>query len=74
MPETNIDFFEMALVIKHYVQFAFLFVHTVYPGIYLVEANSLDTEAPLLDFDLSITYVIVSSKFYDKLDDFNLNG
>ena len=44
--------------------------------IYLTElqlnkANSSDTEAPFLDLDLSITNGIVSSKIYDKWDDFN---
>ena len=34
-------------------------------------ANSSDTEAPFLDFHLSITNCIVSSKIYDKQDDFN---
>ena len=36
----------------------------------LNKANSFDTEAPFLDFDLSITNDIVSSKMYDKRDDF----
>ena len=44
--------------------------------IYLTElqlnkANSSDTEAPFLDLNLSITNGIVSSKIYDKRDDFN---
>ena len=44
--------------------------------IYLAElqlnkANSSDTEAPFLDLNLSITNGIVSSKIYDKWDDFN---
>ena len=30
-----------------------------------------DTEAPFLDLNLSITNGIVSSKIYDKRDDFN---
>ena len=34
-------------------------------------ANSSDTEAPFLDLNLSITSGIVSSKIYDKRDDFN---
>ena len=34
-------------------------------------ANSSDTEAPLLDLNLSITDGIVSSKIYDQRDDFN---
>ena len=37
----------------------------------LNKANSADTEAPFLDLDLSITNDIVSSKIYDKPDDFN---
>ena len=44
--------------------------------IYLTElqlnkANSSDTEAPVLDLNLSITNGIVSSKIYDKRGDFN---
>ena len=37
----------------------------------LNKANSADTEAPFLDLDLSITNGIVSSKIYDKRDDFD---
>ena len=33
--------------------------------------NFSDTEAPFLDLNLSITNGIVSSKIYDKWDDFN---
>ena len=35
------------------------------------KANPSDTEAPFLDLDLSITNAIVSTKIYDKRDDFN---
>ena len=35
------------------------------------KAKSSDTEAPFLDLNLSITNGIVSSKIYDKRDDFN---
>ena len=35
------------------------------------KANSFDTEAPFLDLNLSTTNGIVSSKIYDKQDDFN---
>ena len=35
------------------------------------KANSSDTEAPFSDLNLSITNGIVSSKIYDKRDDFN---
>ena len=37
----------------------------------LNKANSSETEAPFLDLNLSITNDIVSSKIYDKRDDFN---
>ena len=37
----------------------------------LSKANSSDTEAPFLDLNLSLTNGIVSSKIYDKGDDFN---
>ena len=37
----------------------------------LNKANSSDTEAPFFDLNLSITNGIVSSKIYDKRDDFN---
>ena len=44
----------------------------IYPTeLQLNKANSSDTEAPFLDFNLSITDGIVSSKIYDKQDDFN---
>ena len=38
----------------------------------LNKANSFDTEAVLVDLDLSITNSIVSSKIYNKQDVFNL--
>ena len=37
----------------------------------LNKANSSDTEAPVLDLNLSITNGIFSSKIYDKRDDLN---
>ena len=44
----------------------------IYPTeLQLNKANSSDTEAPFLDLSLSITNGIVSSKIYDKQDDFN---
>ena len=46
-------------------------VGQIYPTeIHLNTANSSDTEAPFLDLNLSITNGIVSSKIYDKRDDF----
>ena len=47
-------------------------VSQIYPTeLQLNNANSSDTEAPFLDLNLSITDGIVSSKIYDKWDDFN---
>ena len=44
----------------------------IYPTeLQLNKANFSDTEAPFLDLNLSITNGIVSSKIYDKRDDFN---
>ena len=49
-----------------------IMVSQVYPTeLQLNKANSSDTEAPFLDLKLSITSGIVSSKIYDKRDDFN---
>ena len=47
-------------------------VGQIYPiELQLNKANSSDTEAPFLDLNLSITDDIVSSKIYDKQNDFN---
>ena len=47
-------------------------VGQIYPTeLQLNKANSSDTEALILDLNLSITNGIVSSKFYDNRDDFN---
>ena len=47
-------------------------VDQIYPAEpQLNKANSSHTEAPFLDLNLSITNGIVSSKIYDKRDDFN---
>ena len=47
-------------------------VGQIYPtDLQLNKANSSDTEAPFLGLNLSITNGIVSSKIYDKRDDFN---
>ena len=47
-------------------------VGQIYPTeLQLNKANSPDTEAPFLNLNLSITNGIVSSKIYDKQDDFN---
>ena len=47
-------------------------VGQIYPTeLKLNKAISSDTEAPFWDLNLSITNGIVSSKIYDKRDDFN---
>ena len=47
-------------------------VGQIYPTeLQFKKANSSDTEAPFFDLDLSITNRIVSTKIYDKWDDFN---
>ena len=47
-------------------------VGQIYPTeLQLNKANSSDTEAPFLDLNVSITNGIVSSKIYDKREDFN---
>ena len=47
-------------------------VGQIYPTeLQLNKVTSFDTEAPFLDLNLSITNGIVSSKTYDKRDDFN---
>ena len=47
-------------------------VGQIYPTeLQLNKANSSDTEAPFLDLNLSKTNGIVSSKIYNKRDDFN---
>ena len=47
-------------------------VGQIYPTeLQLNKANSSDTEAPFLALNLSITNGVVSSKIYDKQDDFN---
>ena len=47
---------------------------SIYPKeLKLNKANSSDTSAAFLDLDLSIENGIISSKIYDKRDDFNFN-
>ena len=47
-------------------------VGQIYPTeLQLNKSNSSDTEAPFLDLNLYITNGIVSSKIYDKRDNFN---
>ena len=47
-------------------------VSQIYPSeLQLNKANASDTEAAFLDLHLSISYDIVSTKIYDKRDDFD---
>ena len=47
-------------------------VGQIYPSeLQLNKPNSFETEAPFLDLNLSIANDIVSSKIYDKRDDFS---
>ena len=47
-------------------------VSQIYPSeLQLNKANTSDTEATFLDLDLSISNDIVSTKIYDKRDDFD---
>ena len=49
-------------------------VHIIYPAeLQLNKANASDTEAAFLDLNLSIHNDIVSTKIYDKRDDFNFD-
>ena len=49
-------------------------VNQIYPPeLQLNKANTSDTEALFLDLHLSISYVFVSSKIYDKRDDFDFD-
>ena len=43
------------------------------PELHLNKANNTDTEAPFLDLHLSIANGFVSSKIYDKRDDFDFD-
>ena len=47
-------------------------VGQIYPTeLPLIMASSSDTEAPFLDLNVSITNAIVTSKIYEKREDFN---
>ena len=49
-------------------------VNQIYsPELQLNKANTSDTEAPFLDLHLSISNGFVSSKIYDKRDDFDFD-
>ena len=49
-------------------------VNQIYPPeLQLNKANTSDTEAPFLDLHLSISNGFVSSKIYDKSDDFDFD-
>ena len=49
-------------------------VNQIYPPeLQLNKANTSDTEAPFFDLHLSISNGFVSSKIYDKRDDFDFD-
>ena len=49
-------------------------VHRIYPAeLQLNKHDSSDTKAPFLDFYISICNGIVSTKIYDKQDDFDFD-
>ena len=49
-------------------------VNRIYPPeLELNKANTSDTEAPFLDLHLSISNGFISSKIYDKRDDFDFD-
>ena len=49
-------------------------VHQIYPPeLQLNKANISDTEAPFLDLHISVSNEFVSSKIYDKRDDFDFD-
>ena len=49
-------------------------VNRIYPPeLQLNKANTSDTEAPILDLHFSISNGFVSSKIYDKRDDFDFD-
>ena len=51
-----------------------IFFNQIYPPeLQLNKANISDTEAPFLDLHLSVANGFVSSKIYDKRDDFNFD-
>ena len=47
--------------------------HTYPPELQLNKANTSETEAPFLDLHLSVSNGFVSSKIYDKRDDFDFD-
>ena len=50
-------------------------VHRIYPTeLQLNKANASDTEAAIIDLNLSIHNDIVSTRIYDKRDDFNFDN
>ena len=49
-------------------------VNQIYPAeLQLNKANTSDTDAPFLDLRVSISNGFVSSKIYDKRDDFDVD-
>ena len=56
---------------NHYFE---VMVNQIYPPeLHLNKANNTDTEAPFLDLHLSIANRLISSKIYDKRNDFDFD-
>ena len=50
-------------------------VHRIYPAeLQLNKANASDTESAILDLNLSIHNYTVSTKIYDRRDDFDFDS
>ena len=45
----------------------------IHPELQIIKANTSDTEVPFLDLHMSISNGFVSSKIYDKRDDFDFD-
>ena len=72
--EHSAPFYRFLVTSKTNLNIPVIIIQIYLTKFYLNKANSFDTEAPLWDWDLdiSITNGIVSSKIYDKQDDFNI--
>ena len=62
---------DVSIIIMNYLISIILIFNKRHSELQLNKANYSDTETPFLDLNLSKTNGIVSSKAYDKPDDFN---
>ena len=81
-PENQADIIEVFNSTSRYLDDLFIIhniyfeqmVNLIYPAeLQLNKANSSGIEAPFLDLNLSISNGTVSTKIYDKRDDFDFN-